>query len=190
MGGILIEMTCSACRQVSREWLCRSCLRSLATVPERVRGGVHVRSAFGHDGAARLLVHRLKYEAVSGIAERLAEVLEPLLPSDTTALVPVPRVWLRRWRYGIDPATALVTILSARVGLPVVQALRPRIWVQRRAGPAGGRRGVQSFRVRNAAPVGSILVDDVVTTGTTLRVAAGVAGCWRAVTVTASGTGS
>ena len=148
-----------------------------------------MRSAFGHEGAARLLVHRLKYEAISGVADRLAVVLEPLLATETTALVPIPRVVLRRWKYGIDPALALATALGRRVDLPVVQSLRPRVWTRRRAGTAGHPRGTQSFGLRTAVPAGSILVDDVVTTGTTLRAAAGVTGCRRAITVTSSGGG-
>lgn len=143
-----------------------------------------MRSVFVHEGAARLLVHRLKYEAMSGIANRLAGVLEPLLGPETTALVPIPRVVVRRWRYGIDPALALATALGRRTGLPVVHSLRPRFWVRRRAGAAADPRGTPSFGLRVTAPAGSVLVDDVVTTGTTLSAAAHMTGCRRAITVT------
>ncbi len=49
---------------------------------------------------------------------------------------------------------------------------------------------MQTFSLKMPAPVGSVLVDDVVTTGTTLAAAARVAGCQRAVTVTASDVGA
>jgi len=135
-----------------------------------------------------LLVHRLKYEAVAGMADRLAVVLEPLLGSDTTALVPIPRVVSRRWRYGIDPAVALATALSRRVDLPVVRSLRAHFWVRRRAGTTMDPRGLPLFGSRISTPTGSILIDDVVTTGTTLAAAANVTGCRRGITLTAGGT--
>jgi len=183
-------MTCVACRRASAAWLCHSCRQSLVAAAEQLRGGVFVRSAFGHEGAAALLVHRLKYEAVAGVADRLAVALEPLLGSETTALVPIPRVVVRRWRYGIDPALALATALSRRVDIAVVRSLRAQFWVRRRAGPKAGPRGTPSFDSVMATPVGSILVDDVVTTGTTLSAAAQVSGCRRAITLTAGGARS
>lgn len=148
-------------------------------------GPVLVRSAFAHEGAARALVHRLKYEAVVGVADVLAGVMVPLLPARTPGLVPVPRVVARRLRYGIDPARALADALSERTGIPVHAALVPPWWVHRRAGPAGRRRGAPRFQVRAVPPPGSVLVDDVVTSGATLVAASAVTGSTRAVTVSA-----
>lgn len=179
-------MTCVACRQASSGWLCTSCRQTLVMAPDQVRGGVLVRSAFVHEAAARLLVHRLKYEAVAGIADRLAVVLEPLLGAEASALVPIPRVVARRWKYGIDPAVALAAALARRVDLPVVHCLGAHFWVRRRAGTVAGPRATPSFGLRMPAPTGAVLIDDVVTTGTTLVAASRVTGCRMAVTVTAS----
>ncbi len=153
--------------------------------PERLIGPVLVRSAFEHGGAAKALVHRLKYEAVWGVAERLAMTLVPLLPADATALIPVPRVRLRRLRYGVDPAVSLARALADRTGLPLVNALVPMWWAGPRAGPAEQHRGTQRFRGARVAPPRSVLVDDVVTTGTTVLAAARVSGVRHAVSVTA-----
>ena len=127
-----------------------------------------VRSAFAHEGTGRLLVHRLKYEALAGIADRMAVALEPLLGTEATALVPIPRVTARRWKYGIDPAAALATALARRVEIPVVQCLRAQFYLRRRAGTAASPRGQPSFWLRMPAPVGAVLIDDVVTTGHTV----------------------
>jgi predicted amidophosphoribosyltransferase len=178
-------MTCVACRCVSAQPICADCVATLRAAADRVVAGVFVRSAFDHSGAARWLVHRLKYEAVFGVADRLAGPLTRLLPSDVTALVPVPRVHVRRHLFGVDPAASLAEAVSRRTGLPVVGVLRPRVWVTHRAGPAGRRRGTPTYRGVGKCPPGAVLIDDVVTTGVTLGAAAAASGVWRAVTVSA-----
>lgn len=179
-------MICLACAEPSRKDLCARCCSSLSAAPERHLGGVFVRSAFAHEGAARRLVHRLKYAAMASAAGPLARAMAPLLPADAGCLVPVPRVLARRWRYGVDPAETLSTVLGRITGLPVVPALRPAWWVARRAGPAGEPRGLPRFRSVRLAGEGAVLVDDVVTTGTTLGAAGRAAGVRHAVTATAA----
>lgn len=115
----------------------------------------------------------------------LAEAMVPLFPAETACLVPVPRVTARRWRHGVDPAVELAGALSAATGIPVVHGLRPVVWVARRAGPANRRRGVPRFAAIGRPFVGGVLIDDVVTTGTTLGIAGQVAGVLHAVTATA-----
>lgn len=167
--------------------ICKRCLATLAPASDLLAGQVLVRTAFVHEGAARQLVHRLKYEAVAGVAGRLARAMLPLLPDDATALIPLPRVLLRCRRYGIDPAVELAAAMGASCRLPVVKALRPGAWRRRRAGPVGEqRRGVPVFSIGRTVPAGAVLVDDVVTTGSTIRAAAAVSGVTRAVTATAA----
>jgi orotate phosphoribosyltransferase len=75
--------------------------------------------------------------------------------------------------------------LAATTGLTVIPALRPVLWVARRAGPAGRHRGRPRFLGVSRLEPGAVLIDDVVTTGTTLGVAASVTGARHAVTATA-----
>jgi predicted amidophosphoribosyltransferase len=145
---------------------------------------VLVRPAFVHTGLARELVHRLKYRAepLPGIGLCLA----PLLPTDASALVPVPRVVARRWRYGVDPAAELARSIGAATGLPVIAALGSPIWLHRRAGKRDATRGTPRFEMVTVPPEGAVLVDDVFTTGLTLGAASTASGITTAVTLTAA----
>ena len=142
-----------------------------------------MRSAIRHEGPGRLLVHRLKYDAIQYAAEVLADQM-PDLVGDATGLVPVPRTIVRRHRYGVDPGVEIARALARRTALPVVMALRPAGWGRRHAGVTRDRRVEPSFRLRRPAPEGAILVDDVITTGLTIATAARLTGLTRAVTAT------
>jgi len=178
-------MICLACAEPAPGSVCDACALTFGPAPERHVGGVLVRSAFAHGGAARRLVHRLKYEGLVAAAAPLAAAMAPLVPGDAPGLVPVPRVVARKWRHGVDPAAELARALARLVGLPVVNGLRPAIWTARRAGPAGRHRGQPRFGELDAVDPMAVLVDDVMTTGTTLGAAAAVSGSTRAVTATA-----
>jgi predicted amidophosphoribosyltransferase len=171
-------MLCLACtRRTASKGLCPVCWAGFSRGGQRrLAGGVLVRSAYDHRGTARLLVHRLKYGGHAAAAALLAEAMVALLPTGTAVLVPVPRARLRRWRYGVDPALELARALGRRQGVPVAAALAPEWWHRRRAGPAGVHRGLPRFRLIRPVPGGAVLVDDVVTTGATLRAAAAALG--------------
>jgi predicted amidophosphoribosyltransferase len=161
---------CAACG----EWgtpLCRRCRLGLVVgIPRRLEGGLLVLPGLRHEGPARRLVHRLKYRGDPAAARVLAASIAPLLPPDTRALVPVPRAQLRSWRYGVDPALELARALAGP-GLAVVRALRAEWWWPGHTGRNIEGRRPPSFRPTGAAPSGSVLVDDVVTTGATFRAA-------------------
>jgi predicted amidophosphoribosyltransferase len=133
-----------------------------------------VRSAFVHEGAARRLVHHLKYRGLAGAASLIAGAMAVLLDPGSAALVPVPRVLARLWHHGVDPAGELADALARRTGLPVVRRLARPLWWPRRAGPAEAARGDPRFRATGSPPPGSVLVDDVLTSGATLRAARSV----------------
>ena len=180
---------CLSCGRRNGAWVCRGCFVAMAPGRAQVlESGVRVSSALVHRGAARRLVLRLKYQGCREAAEVLAALMAPLVPSDARALVPIPRIYARRLRFGSDPALLLARALSRRSGLEVCRALGPRMVGAANAGRGRSARKVW-FSLRGAPPQGLVVVDDVITTGTTLRTAVQTLGGARiraAVTATAS----
>jgi predicted amidophosphoribosyltransferase len=167
--------------------LCETCRSGLRPGPDRLLDFGFVRSGFVHEAAARTLVHRLKYEGITAAGRLLAtEGMAHLLPPDARALVPVPRTRLRAVRYGVDPAAVLGHHLSALTGVPVVHALSPALYGRRHAGRVVSQRDAPVFGLARPTPANSVLVDDVLTTGTTLEAAAAALREAAAAAVTAT----
>lgn len=149
--------------------LCVSCARTLRPASDRIlAGGLGLFAAFEHLGVAKTLVHHLKYRGVTFYADLVAEVLAERVPS--IPLVPVPRALSRRLKYGIDPARAIAVALGSRLQVPVLDALVAPIHAQRRAGRDHSRR-VRGFSTRSPLRYPVVVVDDVVTTGSTVSAA-------------------
>jgi len=179
---------CLSCLHWGRGPLCHVCAAGLREVPpSTLPSGLCVIAAFSHEGAARRLVHRLKYEGMVTAADVLSEAMALLLPAGTAALVPVPRATLRRMRYGTDQARTLARLVGARAGVPVVSALRAEMWWPAHAGSSRAARRSPRFRGVAKVPRDSVLVDDVFTTGVTLAAAAEAIGVSRALTATRAG---
>lgn len=146
--------------------LCQACTRSLRSAPDRLlSGGIPLIAGFEHYGSAKTLIHHLKYRGVTVFAEVVADTLADRLP--LAPLVPVPRALSRRLKYGVDPAHVLATALSRRIGVPVLDALVAPLHSPRRAG-RDHSRPVAPFRTRWTLRSPVIVVDDVVTTGSTV----------------------
>ena len=145
--------------------LCRSGLRAFDAA-----------YSFGsYAGPLRTLVHLFKYHAMRPLAAPLGAYLLRSLPRDQAfdLLVPVPLHWLRRWKRGFNQSELLGRVVSRSTGIPVCGALRRvrSTAVQAGLSNTARRRNVsQAFRCHRPEKVRGkriLLVDDVMTTGST-----------------------
>lgn len=160
-------MLCLSCAMPG--WpLCDPCVTSLQRASPRTLGDHSVEAGFRHVGAAVRLVHNLKYRRSLPAGRLLAAAMIPGLPADATALVPVPRSFVRRVVYGVDQALVLATEISRLTGLEVVRGLGAPLWWRRRAG--ADRKHRHAIAISQVAPLPkrAVLVDDVMTTGATV----------------------
>lgn len=179
-------------------WICDECLPKLAKLepPWCARCGIPLnarcrcdhlsasiamsRSASLYGGWMRRAIHLLKYESEPARAESLARFLtEPAggFPS-FDMLVPTPLHRSRQRRRGYNQAELLATFLSQDIDQPVIDCLvRTKSTPQQVGLDAEARRRNVSgaFSVEDPARVGGkriLLIDDVMTTGSTLNACA------------------
>lgn len=156
-----------------------TCAACLARPPRIAR----TRAAVAYDELSRNLAIRLKYGRKVAIAKTMARYMLPLVGAagSDRVIVPVPLHSARLWWRGFNQSALVARELSKGLGIPAdVAALRrvrrtPRLKgmspLQRRKAVAG------AFRVRDKAAVSGktvILIDDVLTTGSTAEACARV----------------
>jgi predicted amidophosphoribosyltransferase len=203
---LLAPPLCAACaggRSVD-QIVCERCERELATAPvvrEAGPTGLDLAvSAAPFEGAARRLVHGLKYARRLSLARVAAEAMWRALPDHMLAgtgrepeepalmVVPVPPApWRWRWR-GFDPAEEIAVALSELTGLPLEPCLT-RGSGRRQVGRRRWERLSEPPRVwlEGDPPATALLVDDVWTTGATLSACAlalRAGGCRRVIGLT------
>ena len=160
--------TCGLPLQATEQKSCGACLAR----PPRI---ARTRAAVAYDELPRSLAIRLKYGRKVAIARTMARYMAPLIETDSEqVLVPVPLHRTRLWGRGFNQSALVARELSRRLGI----AADPLALVRtRRTPPLKGMSPLQrrktvagAFRVRDKSAVAGktvILVDDVLTTGST-----------------------
>lgn len=110
-------------------------------------------------------------ELATAFAKHMQPALHGCRPD---AIVAVPPAWNRLWVRGFDTAALLAHALSLRLEVPVLRPLARRRGVAQKTLGARQRRvnARRLFRARRPAPARVLLVDDVITTGSTIQVCA------------------
>jgi ComF family protein len=134
-----------------------------------------VRAALVMDGAARRLVHELKYEGMTALAAPMAQLMGPCIDRTPQLVVPVPLHASRERSRGYNQAQALARPLAAAAGLPFdrdavrrtrnTEPLAKTMHRDERRAIVAGAFAAREDRVAGRRV---LLVDDVVTTGATL----------------------
>ncbi len=187
---IFFPKRCPFCGQVipPRSRCCEDCAPDLPFLPETGRKlaepprELTAYAPFSYEGRAEQAIWRLKFYGVPAAARHLAPYLAEALPDSAAfdLIVPIPMTRRREKQRGYNQAALLARFLAEELHIPARPLLKKcRETAQQHTLNARERRTNLSgaYRLPDPAAVRGkriLLCDDVVTTGSTLREAAGV----------------
>ena len=177
---LVADFFCQACRTpfvdaypLDEHDLCTVCRESLVNFDT-------VYSFGSYEGALRKLIHLFKYGKVETLAGPLSRLLLRSLPLDQRfdMVIAMPMHWRKRWERGFNQAELLARPVAKRYGLRLSMNLKRKRHTKAQAGLTEAQRianAKNSFHVRQPEEIVRkrvLLIDDVFTTGATLRAAA------------------
>ncbi|HXX61323.1 MAG TPA: phosphoribosyltransferase family protein [Candidatus Sulfotelmatobacter sp.] len=193
---LLLPPSCAGCRREGTH-LCATCSRPLRRrlaeppgVPLGLRnrqpsGVVQLEWLAAYTGPTRATLHALKYDGVRSLAEPLGMLLAARwarVGCGGEVLVPVPLHRQRLHDRGYDQAQLLALAAAARLGLPVLPAVRRGEATSAQHALGRGARATNVGHAFVLAPEAAasiegrwvVVVDDILTTGATVGACASV----------------
>lgn len=136
-----------------------------------------------YEGVLRKLIQLYKYSGMRPLAATLSGLLSSALPRDQRfdLVTPVPLHWWREWRRGFNQSELLAAEIARRTAIPMIRTLARVRATANQAGLSNRARRdnvAAAFRCRRVKQIEGkhvLLIDDVMTTGST------AAACARAL---------
>lgn len=169
----LLPATCVGCKRLPKP-LCSNCLEELAPDPRLVDRGVRGFSAIDYTPIATRVVNAYKEHGRTALLTQLCEIMDSLeLPKDCV-LVGLPSSSRATRKRGFVPAELLAERLARRRFLAHSSALTFTRKIADQALLTKSQRETNLYGAMIAKPLSQpvILVDDVITTGSSMREAA------------------
>ncbi|MBT8082628.1 MAG: ComF family protein [Gammaproteobacteria bacterium] len=178
----LMPLRCVFCgtRTIGDErFVCIGCARDLPAIVSSPAPGSPLAAEvapfafeFPVDAAIKALKFRRRLFYAPALAQLLCGACAEL-PPDIDAVLPVPLHWRRKWLRGFNQALEIARPVARRLDVPVIHNVYRRRATPAQSGLSAAKRASNlraAFRVRGSLPYRHVLiVDDVITTGATVR---------------------
>lgn len=177
----VMPMRCAFCGEPTREnegRVCHGCADDLPWIesPSLHAPFVRLIAPLAYEFPVDAAIKALKFRRRLFYGPALAQLLNPAcaeLPGDVDAVLPVPLHWRRHWLRGFNQALEIGRPLAKRLGVPVIHSVKRRQATLPQSGLTAAERAHNlrvAFVIRKPIRHRHVLiVDDVITTGATVR---------------------